>query len=86
MKDSRFAKVHAYQGLVFGAVGVVFYIIYGILWVVMTSILWFLACILWVGYFVPLLLGLYIAYKVYSQGAVEFPGLTDATKAVFKDL
>lgn len=86
MKDSRFAKVHAYQGLVFGAAAIGFYIVYGIFWTILTAILWFLACILWVGFFVPLLAGLYFAYLVYSKDQVVLPFLTDATKAVFKDL
>jgi uncharacterized membrane protein len=86
MKNSRFAKAHAYQGLVFGAIGVAFYFVYGFFWIVMTSILWFFACILWVGYFIPFVLALYVAYRVFTQGQVVFPYLTDLTKSVFKDI
>lgn len=86
MKDSRFAKAHAYQGLVFGALGIAFYIVYGFFWVVMTAILWFFACVLWVGYFVPFVLAVYIAYRVFTQGQLVFPYLTDLTKSLFKDM
>jgi uncharacterized membrane protein len=86
MKDSRFAKAHAYQGLVFGAIGIGFYIVYGIFWTIMTAILWVLSCVLWVGFFVPFVLGLYFAYKTFSQGQIVFPYLTDLTRNLFKDL
>jgi hypothetical protein len=86
MKDSRFAKVHAYQGIVWGAVGIAFYILYGIIWIILSAVIPFIGCILWVGYFLPFALSLYFAYLVFSKGAVVLPGLTDATKAVFKDL
>lgn len=86
MKNSRFAKAHAYQGIVFAVAGIAFYMVYGVFWIIMTAILWFFACILWVGYFVPFLAALYIAYKVFTQGQVVIPYLTDLTKSVFKDI
>lgn len=86
MKQSRFARVHAYQGIVFGGVAIAFYIVYGIFWTILTALLWFLACILWVGFFIPFIAGLYFAYLVYTKEQVVLPFLTDATKAVFKDL
>jgi uncharacterized membrane protein len=86
MKNSRFARVHAYQGIVWGAVGFAFYLVYGIFWAVLTSVVPFIGCILWVGYFLPFALSLYFAYLVFSKGEVVLPFLTDLTKAVFKDL
>lgn len=86
MKNSRFAKAHAYQGLVFAAVGIGFYIVYGIFSTVATAVVGFLACILWVGYFLPFVLALYVAYKVFTQGQVQLPYLTDLTRQLFKDL
>lgn len=86
MKDSRFAKAHAYQGLVFAGLGIGFYIVYGIFYTVATMVVGFLACILWVGYFVPFVLALYIAYRTFTQGDAQFPYLTDLTRQVFKDL
>lgn len=86
MKNSRFAKAHAYQGLVFAGIGIGFYIVYGIFMIIVGAIAWFLSCILWVGYFVPFVLALYIAYRTFTQGDVQFPYLTDLTRQVFKDL
>ncbi len=86
MKNSRFAKAHAYQGLVLAGVGIAFYIVYGIFMIIVGAIAWFLSCILWVGYFVPFVVSLYIAYKTFTQGQVEFPYLSDLTRQLFKDL
>lgn len=86
MKNSRFAKAHAYQGLVFAAIGIAFYIVYGIFMIIVGAIAWFLSCILWVGYFIPFVLALYIAYLTFTQGQVQFPYLTDLTRQLFKDL
>lgn len=87
MKNSRFAKAHAYQGLVFGAAGVAFIILYGIcstiLVAVTVGVLW---CVLWVGYLLPFALGIYFAYLVYSKEQVVLPQLTDITKQLFKDI
>jgi hypothetical protein len=52
----------------------------------MTSIAGLLACVLWVGYFLPFVLALVIGYRVYTAGQVEFPYLTQATASVFKDM
>jgi uncharacterized membrane protein len=86
MKNSRFAKVHAYQGIVFGAVCVAFYIVAGICWTIATSIFFLLACIVGFLWLIPLAVGLYFAFLVYTKDAVVLPGVTDATKAIFKDL
>lgn len=86
MKESRFARVHAYQGIVFGGVCIAFYIVAGICWTIATSIFFLLACIVGFLWLIPLAVGLYFAYLVYTKDAVELPFLTDATKAVFKDL
>lgn len=86
LKNSRFNKVHAYQGLVYFGVAFAYYILYGCVWFVMTSIAGVLACVLWVGYFVPFVLALFIGYRVYTAGQVEFPYLTQATASVFKDM
>lgn len=86
LKGSRFNRVHAYQGLVFFGAEVAFYILYGCVSFILTSITGFLACVLWVGYFVPFAVALYLAYRTYSAGQVEFPYLTQATMSVFKDV
>jgi uncharacterized membrane protein len=86
MKNSRFAKAHAYQGIVFAVVGIAFYIVYSIVYFIMTAIFWPLACVLWVGWFIPFVLAIYIAYKVFSGGQLVFPYLTDLTRQLFKDL
>lgn len=86
MKDRRFTKIHAYQGLVFGAVAVAFYILVGICWTVASSIFFLLACIVGFLWLIPLAVGIYFAYLVYVKEQVELPLITDATKSVFKDL
>ena len=86
LKNSRFNKVHAYQGLVFFGAAFAYYILYGCAWFVATSVVGFLACILWVGYFVPLALALFMGFGVYTRGQVEFPLLTQATASLFKDM
>jgi uncharacterized membrane protein len=92
MKNSRFAKVHAYQGLVFGGAGLA----YGILFCVCLSVIGFalgggfiaaaVQCVLWVFALVPAILGIYFAYLVYTKEQVVLPYVTDVTRSVFKDL
>jgi uncharacterized membrane protein len=92
MKNSRFAKIHAYQGLVFGGMGVG----YLLLFCICLSVVGFalggglvasaVQCVLWVFAFVPTALGLYFAYLVYTKEQVVLPFVTDATRGVFKDL
>ena len=84
MKDSAFNRIHAFQGLVFGGAGVVFFILYTCVTFVITAAVPPLGCILWVGYFLPLILGLYYAYKTYSAGQVEFPYLSQVTRSLFR--
>ncbi|MGA7669644.1 MAG: hypothetical protein WBW04_04440 [Nitrolancea sp.] len=86
MKVSRFNKIHAYQGLVFFGVAVAYYILYTCAYVAITSVVGLLACVLWIGYFVPFVAGLYLAFRVYTAKQVEFPLLTQAAAAVFKDM
>jgi uncharacterized membrane protein len=86
MKNSRFAKIHAYQGLVFGAAAIAYFILFCVCYVAAGTVSGFLQCILWVGFFVPYAPALYFAFLVYTKEQVVLPGLTDATKAVFKDL
>jgi hypothetical protein len=50
------------------------------------SVAGLLACVLWVGYFVPAVIALFIGYRVYTNGQVEFPFLTQVTASVFKDM
>ena len=84
MKNSAFNRVHAFQGLVFGGVAFVFFILYTCVTTAITAAVPPLGCILWVGYFLPLILGLYYAYKTYSAGQVEFPYLSQATRSLFR--
>jgi hypothetical protein len=92
LKNSRFNKIHAYQGLVFGGVGIG----YGILFCICLSLIGFVLgggfiaaavqCILWVFALVPFAVGVYFAYLVYTREQVVLPYITDLTKSVFKDL
>ncbi len=84
MKNSAFNRIHAFQGLVFGGVAVIFFILYTCVTIVLTAVVPPLGCILWVGYFLPLALGLYYAYKTYSAGQVEFPYLSQVTRSLFR--
>ncbi len=86
MKDRRFTKIHAYQGLVFGAAAVALYIIVGICWTVASAVFFLLACVVGFLWLIPLAVGIYFAFLVYTKDAVELPLITDLTKSVFKDL
>jgi uncharacterized membrane protein len=90
MKNSRFAKVHAYQGLVFGGAGIAFFILLCVFISILGAatggfIALALQC-LWIVAFLPWIIGLYFAYLVYTKEQVVLPFLTDATRGVFKDL
>ena len=86
LKDSRFNRIHANQGLVFFGAAFAWYLLYSCVYFVMTSVAGLLACILWVGYFVPFVASLYMAYRTYTASQIEFPFLTQATASVFKDM
>lgn len=86
LKNSRFNKVHAYQGLVFFGFAFAFYVLYSCAYFALTSVAWVLTCILWVGYFVPFVIALFVGYRVYTNGQVEFPYLSQVTASVFKDM
>ena len=86
LKNSRFNRVHAYQGLVFFGAAFAYYILYGCAWFVATSAIGLLACVLWVGYFVPAVAAIVIGFRVYTAGQVEFPLLTQTTASLFKDM
>ncbi|MDW7981610.1 MAG: hypothetical protein RMH81_02155 [Thermomicrobium sp.] len=84
LRRSTFAYVHALQGLVFGGASVLFLILYSCLAFAITAAVPLLGCILWPGYFLPLALGLYYAYRSYTASETEFPVLSDATRALFR--
>lgn len=86
LKDSRFNRIHAYQGFVFFGAAFAYYILYSCAYFVVTSVVGLLACVLWVGFFVPLAVALYLGFRVYTGSQVEFPYLTQATASVFKDM
>jgi uncharacterized membrane protein len=86
LKDSRFNRIHAYQGLVFFGGAFAWYVLYSCAYFAVTSVVGLLACVLWVGFFLPFVLALYAAYRVYTANQVEFPYLTQATASVFKDI
>jgi uncharacterized membrane protein len=86
LKNSRFNKVHAYQGLVFFGAAFAYYIVYGCAFFIVTQVASLLGCILWVGYLVPFVLALYMGFRVYTNSQVEFPYLTQATASLFKDM
>jgi uncharacterized membrane protein len=86
LKDSRFNRIHAYQGLVFFGAAFAWYLLYSCAYFIMTSAAGLLACIMWVGFVVPFAVSLYLAFRVFTAGQVEFPYLTQATASVFKDI
>lgn len=86
LKDSRFNRIHANQGLVFFGAAFAYYLLYTCANIAATSVVGLLVCITWVGYLVPFGLSLYLGYRVYTTNQVEFPYLTQATVSVFKDM
>jgi uncharacterized membrane protein len=84
MKESTFNRIHAFQGLVFGGAGFLFFILYTCVTTAISAVVPPLACVLWIGYLLPLALGLYVAYKTYSTGQVEFVYLSQLTRALFR--
>jgi uncharacterized membrane protein len=86
LKNSRFNKLHAYQSLVFAGIGIAFYIAWSIFTAILSAVFWALGCVLWVGYLIPFVLAIYIAFRVFSAGQAEFPYLTELTKSIFKDI
>ncbi len=84
LRRSVFAYVHALQGLVFGGASVLFLILYTCVTTVLSAIVPPLACILWLGYLLPLALGIYYAYRAYTIGQTEFPLLSDVTRSLFR--
>ena len=86
LKDSRFNRIHASQGLVFFGFAFAWYLLYSCAYFVVLSAAGLLACVLWVGFLVPLAASLYMAYRVFTAGQVKFPYLTQATVSVFKDI
>ncbi len=83
LRRSPFAYVHALQGLVFGGASVLFVILYSCVTFVVTAVVPVLGCLLWIGYFLPLVLALLIAYQVYTANRSEFPVLSDLTRSLF---
>lgn len=83
-RESAFNRVHAYQGLVFAGLGVVFYILYTCVTFVIAAVVPPLGCILWLGYFLPFVLAVYYAYKTYANGQTEFPYLSQVTRSLFR--
>ncbi|GBD20014.1 hypothetical protein HRbin28_00452 [bacterium HR28] len=84
LRRSVFAYVHALQGLVFGGASILFLILYTCVTTVLSAIVPPLACILWLGYLLPLALGIYYAYRAYTIGQTEFPLLSDVTRSLFR--
>jgi uncharacterized membrane protein len=83
LRRSAFAFVHALQGLVFGGASVLFVILYSCVTIVLSAAVPLLGCVLWLGYFLPLVLGIVIAYQVYTTNRTEFPLLSDLTRSLF---
>lgn len=84
LRRSAFAYVHALQGLVFGGASILFVLLYTCVSAALTVIIPPLACILWLGYFLPLALGISCAYRTYTVGQNDFPLLSDVTRALFR--
>lgn len=86
LKESRFNKIHAYQGLVFFGVAVAYLIAYTCVSIAVTLVVPLLALVLWVGWFIPLAGALYLAFKTSTASQVEFPYLSQATLSLFKTI
>ena len=84
LRRSSFAHVHALQGLVFGGASIVFLLLYSCLTFALTAIVPPLGCVLWIGFLLPLGLGLYVAYRVVTASQVAFPVLSDVTRSLFR--
>jgi uncharacterized membrane protein len=84
LRRSSFAYVHALQGLVFGGASIVFLLLYSCLTFALTAIVPPLGCVLWIGFLLPLGLGLYVAYRVVTASQVAFPVLSDVTRSLFR--
>lgn len=77
-KERAFQRHHAVTSLLFFAVAIVYEIIAGIAFTILTIVT--AGCgafCLWIIFFVPHVLGLYYAYQAYMGKRVELPGLSD---------
>lgn len=77
-KRKPLLKDHAVQGIGFAVASFIYQFVAGIVYFCAVIITFgILAFVLWVIFFVPLVVGLYIAYVAYTQdGLVEIPLLT----------
>lgn len=77
-KDRPYPRYHAIQALGFTVVAVAFVIVVSILSVCAGQITFFLQCLFWPLYILPLLAALLFAYRAYtSDQYFEIPVLTN---------
>lgn len=84
--ESRFARRHAWQGIIFGGASVAYLAVYVIFWLGMFSISPALACLAIFGAFVPFALGLYYATRIYTRSQSHFLILSDLTRTLIRDV
>lgn len=80
-KDRPYTRYHAIQALGANALALIAYFAIGIVFFVATSVVWFLACVLWIFFFVPFLGLLYYGYLAYTKSQYfDIPVLSDLMK------
>ena len=80
-KDRPYTRYHAIQALGANVAAWVAYVAIGIVYFVATSVVWFLACVLWVFFFVPFLGLVYYGYLAYTKSQYfDIPIISDLMK------
>ena len=84
--DSRFARRHAWQGIIFGLAGSAYLVVFLVVWIGMFSIAPILACLAIFGGMVPFVIGLYYAARIYTRSQSHFLVLSDLTRALIRNI
>jgi uncharacterized membrane protein len=80
-KDRPYTRYHAIQALGANVAAWIVYVAFGIVYAVATSVVWFLACVLWIFFFVPFLGLLYYGYLAYTKSQYfDIPIISDLMK------
>jgi hypothetical protein len=83
---SLFARRNAWQAIIFGMAGSAYLLGFGIFWLILLDIQPLLACMAIFGGFLPLVLGLYYAARVYTRSQSHFLILSDLTRTLIRNL
>ncbi|TVR68784.1 MAG: hypothetical protein EA415_15660 [Sphaerobacteraceae bacterium] len=84
--ESRFARRHAWQGIIFGLAGSAYLAVFLVVWIGMFSIAPILACLAIFGGLVPFAIGLYYAARIYTRSQSHFLVLSDLTRALIRNI